>query len=630
MYDVTNSNIHVTNGEVSRHVRQGHCTQLVTLCLAITRAILISAISPTHSCVSLSKNESTSVNTDTKTEEGIKDIVVTATTGTRMTAKVFYSLDVEEVKHAVSFVPGSKMPRPHFSGLPWEVVPLMAFLGGIFILMFLCRAFRSIKSRLYAGKEKKLGQRVTDAFEEKCKVLDVLSERKQKLEQLEADLRNGELAEQAERANLLEMSKDLVQSNREILDELDRIEKDLDSEKASRSEQDDLLAGMQLSLKNMEEEAREQKSQMEQAQTIFKIHEMNRERLKKNLQAAIEENCQLRESEGQLLREAEGWDERLNDLAEQIRMCESSQSSMQEDCSNKDEHIQTLTQRLLKLTDWDSELQEEADGKDNNGKGAPGNGDGLDTHQKQKVQQLLDAAKMNADLRSVVEERNGVFARLADEGKARKDLQERFEKLQADKALLECENARSRSATQKLQEKVQIVAEIHQENELRLHRKLDVEVRGRLQADEAAEELSSYRQRSKALEEELERTEQAYKSQIAAHEKTAHYNWLAARAGDRDLADFRIENCHLRQKITEAQIRLELVEREPSALGVPGSSLLRVRDSVQGPPPTPSPPGCGKCGDQNCPLPRRTSEVGRGTRVSFTRQELCAPFFLFV
>ncbi|XP_066545099.1 melanoma inhibitory activity protein 2-like [Amia ocellicauda] len=331
------------------------------------------------------------------------------------------------------------------------------------------------------------------------------------------------------------MSKNLDQSNREILAELDRIEKDWESEKASRIQQDELLAGMQSSLKNMEEEAREQRSQMEQTQTIFKIYEMNSERLKTNLQAAQEENCDLRESEGQLLREAEGRAERLDDLSEQIRMCESSQRNMQEHCSNKDEHIQemsknldqsnreilaeldriekdwesekasriqqdellagmqsslknmeeeareqrsqmeqTLTECLLKMTDWDSKLQKEADRKDNNGKGTPENGGCLDTHQNPKVQKLLDSAKMSADLRSVVEERNWVFARLADEAKAKQDLQERIEMLQSGEVLLESENDKVLRATQKLQQKVQIMAEIHLENELRLHRRMEI------------------------------------------------------------------------------------------------------------------------------------------------------------
>lgn len=79
------------------------------------------------------------------------------------------------------------------------------------------------------------------------------------------------------------------------------------------------------------------------------------------------------------------------------------------------------------------------------------------------------------------------------------------------------------------------------------------------------------------MEEELEKTKQSYQTQISAHEKKAHNNWvsnpqmndvtpnihllymhhvtdhgsmfqLAARAADRELADIRRENALLRQK----------------------------------------------------------------------------------
>ncbi|XP_066551050.1 cTAGE family member 5 isoform X2 [Amia ocellicauda] len=512
-------------------------------------------------------------------------------------AKPSWSSFSQFMQRAVSSLPEDMRPGPDIYGLPWEAVIITAVLGGITILMFFCRSLHSIKSRLYVGKEKKLGQKVAELLEEKCKVLETLSECKQKYDKLEDDLKNGALSDQAsERENLQEMCKKLEESNTELLDELDRLEKDFESQKATRSQQDELLAEMQLSLKNMEEEAREQKSQMEQAHTTLKVYEINSERLKKNLQAAKEENCHLQESKDQLLREAEGWDERLNDLAEQMRMCESSRSSMQEDCSNKDKHIKTLTERLLKMKDWDSELEEEADGKDNNGKGAPENGDGLDTHQREKIQKLIHAAKMSADLKSMEEEKNRVFARLADEAKAKEDLKDRIEHLHAEKVLLESESVQFLGDTQKLQQKLQIMTEMYQENELKLHRKLTVEGKERLQKEEkltradekicmAAEELSSYRQRSKELEEELERTKQAYNNQIAAHEKKSHDNWLAARAADRDLTDIKRENSHLRQKMTDAQFKLELVERDPYALDVPGRSLFRGERSPFGPSP---------------------------------------------
>ncbi|XP_069049123.1 cTAGE family member 5 isoform X4 [Lepisosteus oculatus] len=531
-------------------------------------------------------------------DESVNDLVGGSPDGTAFTvaARTYYRLAVERVKDAVSSLPEDMRPGPDLYGLPWEAVILTAFLGGMTVLMFFCRSCRSVKSRLYVGKERKLGEKVAELLEEKCKVLETLSECKRKYEKLETTLKHGGLSEQAtEKENLQVMSKKLEQSNAELKDEIERLKQDLDSQKATRSQQGELLAGMQLSLKSLEEEARDVKSQMEQAQTTLKVYDINSERLKKSIQTALEENSHLHESESQLAQEAEGWEERLSELAEELKMCESSRRDMQADSSNKEEQIKTLTDCLLKMKDWDSELEEDANEEEEEGTSTTENGD-LDMHQKQKVQKLIYAARMNADLKSMEEEKTRVFARLADEVKTKEDLRDRIGKLQTEKSSLQVESAKYTDETQKLQQKLQIMTEMYQENELKLHRKLTVEEKERLQkeqkltkADEkislAAEELNTYRQRTKDLEEELERTYQAYKNQISSHEKKAHDNWLAARAADRDLGDIKRENSHLRQKLTDAQFRLELVEKDPYALDVPGRPLFRGERSPFGPSP---------------------------------------------
>ncbi|MGH0182197.1 UNVERIFIED_CONTAM: hypothetical protein FKN15_008474 [Acipenser sinensis] len=394
------------------------------------------------------------------------------------------------------------------------------------------------------GREKKLATKVAELLEEKCKVLETLSECKQQYEKLDTTLKNGGHSKQAsEKENLQVMSMKLENSNSELKEEIDQLKQDLDSQITTRAQQDELLAEMQRSLKSLEEEAIGLKSQMEQAQTTLKIYQINSERLQTNLQAAKEENCQLQESKAQLVQEAEGWDERLNELTEQIKMCEESQKDMQEDCSNKDEQI-----------------------------------------------------KLHAGLKSIEEDKNRIFTKLADEEKAKEDLKERIEKLKNDKDVLHSESMKYTSEAQKLQQKLKIMTEMYQENELKLHRKLTVEEKERTQKEEkltkadekiilAAEELSSYRQRAKDLEEERERTNQAYKIQIASHEKKAHDNWLAARAAERDLNEIKRENSHLRQRLTDSQFKLEMVEKDPYALDVPGRPQFRGERSPFGPSP---------------------------------------------
>ncbi|XP_034761553.2 melanoma inhibitory activity protein 2 isoform X3 [Acipenser ruthenus] len=492
-------------------------------------------------------------------------------------------------KTAVSLLPEDMRPGPDMYGLPWEVVIVTAFVGILSALLFLCRFWQSIKSRLYVGREKKLATKVAELLEEKCKVLETLSECKQQYEKLDATLKNGGHSKQAsEKENLQVMSVKLENSNSELKEEIDQLKQDLDSQRTTRAQQDELLAEMQRSLKSLEEEAIGLKSQMEQAQTTLKIYQINSERLQTNLQAAKEENCQLQESKAQLVQEAEGWDERLNELAEQIKMCEESQKDMQEDCSNKDEQIKTLTDCLLKMKDWDSELEDDQTTQTENG-------EYLD-HQKEQIQNLIYAVKMHAGLKSIEEDKNRIFTKLADEEKAKEDLKERIEKLKNDKDVLHSESMKYTREAEKLQQKLKIMTEMYQENELKLHRKLTVEEKERTQKEEkltkadekiilAAEELSSYRQRAKDLEEERERTNQAYKNQIASHEKKAHDNWLAARAAERDLNEIKRENSHLRQRLTDSQFKLEMVEKDPYALDVPGRPQFRGERSPFGPSP---------------------------------------------
>ncbi|XP_029543667.2 melanoma inhibitory activity protein 2-like isoform X2 [Oncorhynchus nerka] len=442
-----------------------------------------------------------------------------------------------------------------------------------------------------------MGLKVAQLLDEKCKVLKTLSEVQQKYEKLESALRNsGVLAHAAERENLEVMFQRLKQSNTQLGDDIERLKEDLHIQRARRLQQEETIADMQETLKTVEEETRDLKSQTEQAQTTLKIYDMNSERNQNNLEAAKEEKALLQEKNAQLVQEAEDWGERMSELEEEMRMCESSYTGMVQDAATKDESIKSLTDCLLKIKDWDSVLEDGANGEERNGTRGVENREGPDNHQRQRIQKLIHAAKMNADLKSVDEDKDRVFAKLADEVKAMEDLKEGIKKLENEKDSLQTESEKYTGQVQKLQQKLQIMTEMYQENELKLHRMLTVEERERLQKEEkltkadrsislAVEELSSYRQRAQDLEDELEKTNQAYKIQITSQEKKAHNNWLAARAADRDLADIKRENSHLRQKLTDTQFKLDLVEKDPYALDNMGRPPFRGERSPYGPSP---------------------------------------------
>nr|XP_014340067.1 PREDICTED: cTAGE family member 5 isoform X1 [Latimeria chalumnae] len=497
-------------------------------------------------------------------------------------------------------IPEYTRPNSDLYGLPLEMVIFTAVIGIFTVLLFLWRTCKAVRSRLYLEREKELSKKIADLLEEKCTVLEKLSIYQQKYEELESSLKNDCFLREITETSAVEVTfSELERLNAALNDEIDCLKEKLETLRSKRIQQSDFIED-QRNLHSLETEADNLKTQIEEAQTTLKVYKINSERLHASLQTAKEENSHLKESKEQLFQETEGWAERCNELAEQIKMTEISRKSMEEALSNKESQVMSLTETLLKMKDWGSEIDEDNNFEEENNweteiKSETENGDHIDKQQTQKVRKLIYAAKLNAGLKSLEEERNQVYAKLSDEIKAKEELAERIEKLENTKRSLRSESAYFESEFQKLQQKLKVLTEVYQESEMRLQRKLTVEESERLEKEEklskadeqinlATEELNYHRERAKDLEEELEKTIHSYNNQIISHEKKAHDNWLAARAAERELVDVRRENANLRQKLIEGKFKLEMLEKDPYALDVPSRPIFRER-SPYGPSP---------------------------------------------
>ncbi|XP_063039679.1 cTAGE family member 5 isoform X3 [Engraulis encrasicolus] len=507
-------------------------------------------------------------------------------------ASVYYTLAVEKVKDVVSSLPDDLRPGPDLYGVPWEPVIVTGVLGLLIMLLFTGRLYQCVKSRLNARRERIMTKQIEELLAERHKMLDNLSGLQKEHEKQSAHQNGGQLPLLEKSRKLQDKERELKETNAQLRKRLEILKEDVKAEKESKQQMEKQVAEAEENRRRLEESAMALKSQMEQATTTLKIHNMNCERLEKRLQANNEEKVMLRESIDQLRQEAEGWSERLAEKEEEMKMCESSQHRMLEERTKKNEQLKVLRETLLKMN-WDSDDDTEANGAAD--RNSP-NGDGPDHHQQQKIEKLVYAAKLNADLRSLEEDKNRVVAKLADEIKAKEDLLEGIEFLEKDTDRLQKESVAFASESQKLEQKLTIMTEMYHENELKLHRMLTVEERERLEKEEkltkadmkislAAEERNNYRIRAEELKDEIDRTNQAYKKQIASQEKKAHDNWLAARAADRDLADIKRENAHLRQKLTDYQFKLDVLEKDPYALDAPGRPLFRGERSPYGPSP---------------------------------------------
>uniref|UniRef100_A0A673TE65 Melanoma inhibitory activity protein 2 n=1 Tax=Suricata suricatta TaxID=37032 RepID=A0A673TE65_SURSU len=502
-------------------------------------------------------------------------------------------------ERVVAVLPEDLRPGPNPYGFPWEMVICAGVVGVFALLLFLWRSFRSVRSRLYVGRENKLAVELSTLLDEKCKLLEKFSLVQKEYEGLESSLKDASFEKESTEAQSLEAVYEKLNSSKSKLEEeILFLENQLKEEKSKHSEQDELMVDISKKIQSLEDESKSLKSQVAEAKTTFKIFQMNEERLKIAIKDALSENSQLQESQKQLLQEAEEWKEQVDQLNKQKIIFEDSKASAEQVLYDKENQIKSLTERLIKMKDWASVLGEDLTNDDNlelEMKSDSENGMELDNQPKGALKKLIHAAKLNASLKTLEGERNQIYIQLSEADKIKEELTECIKNLQIEQASLQSENAQFESENQKLQQKLKVMTELYQENEMTLHRKLTVEENYRLEKEEklskadekishAAEELETYRQRAKDLEEELERTIHSYQGQIISHEKKAHDNWLAARTAERILNDLRKENALNRQKLTETEFKFELLEKDPYALDVPNTAFGREH-SPYGPSP---------------------------------------------
>ncbi|KAM5235480.1 LOW QUALITY PROTEIN: melanoma inhibitory activity protein 2 [Ctenodactylus gundi] len=498
----------------------------------------------------------------------------------------------------VAMLPEDVRLGPNPYGLPWELVICAAVVGFFAVLLFLWRIVRSVRSRLYIGRERKLALELSGLIEEKCKLLEKISLVAKEYEGLESSLKDAGFEESAEAESLEAMYEKLNNYKSKLEEEILFLEKELEKERCRHSEQDELMADISARIQYLEDESESLKSQVAEAKTTFRIFQINEERLKGAIEDALNENSELQESHTQLLQEAEVWKEQVSELNKQKVTSENCKICAEQILNDKENQIKTLSERLLKMKDWAAVFGEDVTDDGNmelEMKSESEYGAYLDNQPKGALKKLIYAAKLNASLKTLERERNQIYIQLSEVDKTKEDLTELIKNLQSEQVSLRSENAHFESENQKLQQKLKVMTELYQENELKLHRKLTVEENYRLEKEEklskldekishASEELETYRKRAKDLEEELERTVHSYQGQIISHEKKAHDNWLAARTAERNLSDLRKENALNRQKLTETELKFELLEKDPYALDVPNTALGREH-SPYGPSP---------------------------------------------
>uniref|UniRef100_A0A2K5K1A5 CTAGE family member 5 n=1 Tax=Colobus angolensis palliatus TaxID=336983 RepID=A0A2K5K1A5_COLAP len=466
------------------------------------------------------------------------------------TPQPYLRLVMEELRSLVAALPESRRPDSNPYGFPWDLVVL--------------------RSRLCVGREKKLAATLSGLIEEKCKILEKfnLIQKEYESYEVESSLEDVSFEKAAAEARSLEAAcEKLNRSNSELKDEILCLEKEFKEEKSKHSQQDELMADISKRIRSLEDESKSLKSQIAEAKIICKIFNMNEEQQEIAIKDALNENSQLQESQKQLLQEAEVWKEQVSELNKQKITFEDSKVHAEQVLNDKENHIKTLTGCLLKMKDPAAVLGEDITDDDNLELEVNALWEAeTDDPPKGALKKLIHATKLNKPH----------FIQLSEVDKTKEELTEHIKNLPTQHASLQSENMYFESENQKLQQKLKLMTELYQENEMKLHKKLTVEENYQIEEEEklskveekishTTEGLETYRKLAKDLEEELERTINFYQRQVVSYKKKGHDNWLAAQTAERNLNDLRKENAHNRQKLTEKEFKFELLEKDPCA-----------------------------------------------------------------
>ncbi|XP_071459835.1 transport and Golgi organization protein 1 homolog isoform X2 [Marmota flaviventris] len=302
-------------------------------------------------------------------------------------------------------------------------------------------------------------------------------------------------------------------------------------------------------------------SERSELQIVLNEAELREEKVKLECCRLQKENTMLKKKKEQLQQEVKDWSTSHAELSEQIKSFEKSQKDLQVALSHKEDTINALTESE------DQNREEESDELTNGEVAGDPN-----KKIKDQIKQMMDVSRTQTT--SVVEEDLKLLKlKLRASMSTNCNLEDQIKKLESNCSSLQSSKVGLEEECKTLRQKVEILNELHQQNEMALQKKLIQEEYKRLEKEQrlsaaeekvvsAVEEVKNYKRRIEEMEEELQKTERSLKNQIAMQEKKAHDNWLKARSAERAIAEEKREVANLRQKLLEMTQKMAMRQEE--------------------------------------------------------------------
>uniref|UniRef100_UPI004038CC70 transport and Golgi organization protein 1 homolog n=1 Tax=Callospermophilus lateralis TaxID=76772 RepID=UPI004038CC70 len=508
---------------------------------------------------------------------------------------LLYSFLLYFTKMLFTTLPDEYQPGPDFYGLPWEPVVFTVFFGLVSFVIFFWRTVLVVKDRVYQVTEQQIAQKIINFMKEDEELIQKFSKYEQKIKESEKQIQetmkqnmilSDEATKYKDKIKLLEKAKEFLDERAKSLHVM------LESEREQNAKNHDLIMENKKSIEKLKDVISVNTSELSELQIVFNEAKLREEKVKLECCQLQKENTMLKKTKEQLQQEVKDWSTSHAELSEQIKSFEKTQKDLLVALNHKDDTINALTNYITQLNQLQCESESEDQNREDESDELTNGEVAGDRNEKinDQIKQMMDVSRTQTTISVVEEDLKLLQPKLRASMSTKCNLEDQIKKLEGDCNSLQSSKVGLEEECKTLRQKVEILNELYQKDEMALQKKLSQEECERLEkeqqlsaADEkvvsAVQEVKNYKRRIEEMEEELQKTKRSFKNQIAMHEKKAHDNWLKARSAERAIAEEKREAANLRQKLLEITQKMAMRQYEPVIVKpMPG------RPNLQNPP----------------------------------------------
>ncbi|VTJ55013.1 Hypothetical predicted protein [Marmota monax] len=424
-------------------------------------------------------------------------------------------------------LPDDTQPGPDFYGLPWKPVVFTVLFGFVSFVVFFWKTILVVKDRVYQVNEQQISQKVNNFTKENEELKQKLSNYEQKMKEQVKEIKKQNMILSDEATKYKDKMK-LLEKVKELLDERAKsLHVMLESEREQKAKNQDLIMENKKLIEKLKEVISVNTSELSELQIVLNEAKLREEKVKLECCRLQKENTMLKKKKEQLQQEVKDWSTSHAELSEQIKSFEKSQKDLQVALSHKEDTINALTNCITQLN-W---LQCESESEDQNREDESDeltNGEVAGDRNKKikdQIKQMMDVSRTQTTISVVEEDLKLLQLKLRASMSTNCNLEDQIKKLESNCSSLQSSKVGLEEECKTLRQKVEILNELYQQNEMALQKKLSQEEYERLEKEQrlsaaeekvvsTVEEVKNYKRRIEEMEEELQKTERSFKNQI--------------------------------------------------------------------------------------------------------------------